>query len=99
MKLDYGTMISSYPIRLTVGTVKKPTIDDVERIGFDEFGLIEGFLSLKPKNYYAKNKNENIEYWDSLSEAEKESLSIYPIFGISGLTTNQNPSDSPQPHI
>lgn len=77
MKLDYGTMISSYPIRLTVGTVKKPTIDDVERIGFDEFGLIEGFLSLNPKNYYAKNKDENIEYWDSLSEAEKESLSIF----------------------
>lgn len=77
MKLDYGTMISPYPIRLTVGTIKKPHIDDIEQIGFDEFGLIEGFLSLKPKDYYAKNKDNNAQFWDSLSDNEKESLSMF----------------------
>lgn len=77
MKLDYGTMISPYPIQLTVGTIKKPRIDDVERIGFDEFGLIEGFLTLQPTDYYAKNKDETERAWDSLSDEEKESLSMF----------------------
>lgn len=77
MKLDYGTMISAYPLHLTVGTIKKPRIDDIERIGFDEFGLLEGFLTIKPKDYYAKNKGEPVSFWDSLSDEEKESLPMF----------------------
>lgn len=78
MKLDYGTMISPDPIVLNVGTIRKPLLCDVSKIGFDQFGLYEGFLSMTPETYYTKLKKDD-PYWESLSEDEQIHLSLFDV--------------------
>lgn len=79
MKLDYGTMTSPRPIRLSIGcTIKKPTINDVWDIGFDVLGLYESFLSMTPEMYYTKiNTVAGKAQWEPLSKEERDSMTLY----------------------
>ena len=80
MRLDYGTMISPYPIRLTIGTVRKPKLRDIASpdMGFDQFRFLESLLSISPKEYYEAYKAvDSGNIWDKLSDDEKESMSMF----------------------
>ena len=77
MRLDYGTMISPDPVRLTVGTIRKPLLSRISEIGFEQFGLLENFLTLTPKDYYTKYVKEQPEYWTSMSDDQKNSMTIF----------------------
>lgn len=81
MRLDYGTMTSPRPIRLSIGcTIRKPTIDLVWDIGFETLGFYESFLSLTPEVYYTKiNPEAGKVGWEHLSEKDKESVTLYSI--------------------
>ena len=78
MRLDYGTMISPYPIKLTVGTIRKPKLQAIGEMGFDQFKFLESFMTITPKDYYRiYNASSSNGYWESLSENEQESFTMF----------------------
>ena len=79
MKLDYGSIISPYPIELSIGAIRKPTlaeIADPQKIGFQQFGLYQSLLVLTPQEYY-KNLNDEHSYYFSFSDDEKQQLTMF----------------------
>ena len=81
MRLDYGTQLSPIPITLSIGTLRKPTLKEISQITFDRFSFYEFFLKLSPETYYTKLRKENDgeAFWDSLTEEEKDKITIYNI--------------------
>lgn len=78
MRIDYGTLISPYPIRTNMGSIRKPKLSEIAAIGFDTFNMYESFLKLTPETYYTKQKNEELNrYWNSLSEDERLGMTLY----------------------
>lgn len=80
MKLDYGTQISPAPIRLSVGTLKKPKLLEISELNFDAFDIYEMFLKLTPEIFYTKLKgNDGKAYWESLSDEQRENITLYDL--------------------
>lgn len=81
MRLDYGTQLSPFPITLSIGTLRKPTLKEISQITFDRFSFYEFFLKLSPETYYTKLRKENDgeAFWDSLTEEEQDKITIYNI--------------------
>lgn len=81
MRLDYGTQLSPVPITLSIGTLRKPTLKEISQITFDRFSFYEFFLKLSPETYYTKLRIENDSdaYWSSLTEEERDKITIYDI--------------------
>lgn len=81
MRLDYGTQLSPVPITLSIGTLRKPTLKEISHITFDRFSFYEFFLKLSPETYYTKLRIENDgdAYWSSLTEEERDKITIYDI--------------------
>lgn len=78
MILDYGTLLSCSPLKLSNGTIRKPKISDIEDIGYHNFYLYEMFLKMTPKTFYEEiDKNGAIDFWDILTDKEKEELGMY----------------------
>lgn len=83
-RLDYGTQISFDPIRLSIGTIRKPTladISDTEKMGFDKFYFMEFLAKMTPEDYYTKLlKEENgAEKWESIPEATRNNLTLFDL--------------------
>ena len=78
MKLDYGTQLSPLPIKLSIGTLRKPTLRDIAEMGFDKFNFYELFSKITPQLYYEKICGKSDE-WNKLSDKEKDELSMYKI--------------------
>lgn len=78
MKLDYFTLLSGEPIRLSnVGTLVPPKLIDIrKKIGIDTYNVFLSLLKLTPKKYYV-DVCEKTEYWDALTEQEKEDVTLY----------------------
>lgn len=80
MRLDYGTQISPSPIRLSIGTLKKPTLEDISALTFDKFSYFEFLMKMTPELYYTKLKVEyGKKYWDSISENKRDEMTMYDI--------------------
>ena len=80
MFLDYGTQVSPTPISLSIGTIKKPKLIDISEITFERFNLYEIFLKMTPEVFYTKIEKDLAEqYWNSLSEEEKNNVTLYDI--------------------
>lgn len=81
MKLDYGTQISPFPIKLSVGTLKKPTLKEIAEMTFDKFSFYEFLLKMTPEMYYTKllKNNGGVALWNSFSDSKKESFTMYDI--------------------
>lgn len=78
MRLDYGTMTSPRPIRLSICTIRKPTIDMVWDIGFDTLAFYESFLSMTPELYFTKiNVEAGKKQWEPLSDEERDSMTLF----------------------
>lgn len=78
MRLDYGTQLSPCPISLSIGTIRKPTLKDIATISFEKFNFFEVFTKISPNTYYEKIAI-NKDYWNSLSDVEKENVTMYSI--------------------
>ena len=76
MRLDYGTQLSPLPIKLSIGTLRKPTLRDISNITFDKFNFFEVFTKMTPQTYYEKIV-EDSELWSKLSDNQKENITIY----------------------
>lgn len=82
MDLGYETLLSPNPIKLSIGTLRKPTLNEIdEEITFPQFNIFEMFLKITPKLYYTKVLAEHggCEKWENFSEEEQDSMSMYSI--------------------
>lgn len=81
MKFDYGTLLSPYPIKLSIGTLRKPKLQNIaEELSFDKFGYYEFLMKMSPKTFYCELKgNEGKTYWESLSIEEQENITLYSL--------------------
>jgi len=80
MKIDYGVMIGPSPIKLSIGSIKKPTLKEIEDITFDTFGMYQDLLRLTPEIFYGESKDEErVAYWESLTDEEKVHMRLYDI--------------------
>ena len=70
MELDYGTQISPFPIKLSIGTLKKPKLRDIAEMSFDKFAFYEFMLKMTPEMYYTKllKKSGGEQLWSSFSK-------------------------------
>ena len=86
MKLNYGTLISPYPIRLSIGTIRQPKLKEIFNpaiagLSFDKFQNYQVFLKLTPEIFYTeiKKDTEAEKYWDSLSEEQQNEMTLLDI--------------------
>lgn len=80
MKLDYGTLLSPMPIKLSIGTLRKPTLKEICDLGFDKFNTYEAFLKLTPEIYYTKLKENSGEHsWNEMTDNQRDSLTLFGI--------------------
>ena len=83
MRLDYGTITSPYPICLSIGTIRKPTLGEIadqNSLGFGGFGLYETFIAMTPELYYTEiDKELGKKMWEPLSEAERDSVNMLDV--------------------
>lgn len=86
MKLDYGTMISAYPIPLNIGTIRKPKLSEIADpriMGFDTFGIYESFLSMTPEQYFTKiNPRAGEKLWFGISEELRKKMTIFSLLSF-----------------
>lgn len=82
MRLDYGTQLSPAPIKLSVGTLRKPTLreitDTTNDMSFEKFNFFQVFLKMTPEKYYGSISLNN-PLWDSLSEDAKDDMTMYSV--------------------
>ena len=80
MQIDYGTLLSYSPIKLSIGTLKKHTLREIGDLTFEKFNFYESFLVLTPEFYYTKLGNEQGKaYWESLTDEQKSNLTMFQI--------------------
>lgn len=79
-RLDYFTQLSPDPIKLSIGTIRKPKLKDISIITFEKFNYLESFLKLTPEIYFTKLLGQaGIDYWNSLSDEEKDSMTTFDL--------------------
>ena len=83
MHLEYGTLISAHPIKLSIGTIKKPTLDEISQLSFGTFSFFELLMDITPRKYYVMILKDTVhEAWDSLSEDQQESVTMYDMIQL-----------------
>ena len=80
MKLDYGTQLSPVPIRLSIGSIKKPTLREIAELSFDKFSFYEMMLKLTTELYYENMCSpEEKEQYNSLPSTERDKITLFDI--------------------
>lgn len=80
MKLDYGTLLSPSPIRLSIGTVRKPMLLAISEVSFEKFGYYEFLLKLDPETFYTKMCNDACrKQWESLSADARKEVCLFDL--------------------
>lgn len=75
--LPYSLQITPHPISLSVGTIRKPTLDDIGKLTFDAFNFYEFLLKMTPETYYTKLcEDAEARKWESMTEEERESVTL-----------------------
>lgn len=80
-KFGYDMMITPYPIKLSVGTLRKPTLEEIFRdIGYEQYQAYEAFSKLTPELFYTKMDDaEGLEIWESFSDQQKEEITLFNV--------------------
>lgn len=80
MKLEYGTILCPEPITLSVGTLRSPTLREIGRLSFEQFGYYEFLLKMTPETFYTIIRGDDGKaFWDSLTSEEKRDIALYDI--------------------
>lgn len=79
--LSYGTLITYNPIRLSIGTIRKPLLQDISDLTFDTFYYYEYLMKMKVEDYYEDIvKDEAVkQQFEKLSLEEKSQMVIYDL--------------------
>lgn len=80
MKLDYFTLLSDEPIKLSnIGTLVPPKLIDIrKKIGIDTYNVFLSLTKLTPKKYYV-DVCKKTEYWETLTKKEKMDITLYDV--------------------
>lgn len=90
MKLDYGTQLSRKPIKLSIGTIKKPTLDEISEITFGVFEQYESMLKMKPEfilSQFVGDEGKSI--WEMLPEEERRSIDMLDVLSSNEVLANE----------
>lgn len=78
MRLDYGTQISPAPITLSIGTLRKPTLQEISELTFDKFSYYEFLVKMTPETFYTELMGDDgKDYWNSLTEEQQDKITLY----------------------
>lgn len=78
IKLSYWELLHPQPIHLSVGTIRKPTLSEISNASFGTYIIYEMLIGGDLEAIYnVCLGEEGKEYWDSLSEEDRSSLTIY----------------------
>lgn len=77
-------MLSPYPIKLSIGTLIKPTLkqifDPIEGIGYEQYQNYEAYARLTPKLFYTKmDGDEGLAIWESLTDTQKKEIKMFNV--------------------
>ena len=85
-KLDYGTMLSPYPIVLSIGTLRKPKLSEIANdsiLGFGKFSYYQTLIRLTPEIYFEKLANEELKKeFNSLDDDKRSSITMFDIVAL-----------------
>ncbi len=80
MELDYFTLLSSKPIKLSIGSIRQPTPNIIsEEISYATFCTYQMFMLMSPSEYYKSIEREHYEEWNALSAEDKTRLHMYEV--------------------
>lgn len=82
MRLSYGTQIGYSPIRLSMGSIIKPKLKDIdsEDMSFEQLYFYEFLAVMTPEEYFTKVRgDEGKKQWESLNDEYKSELSVFDI--------------------
>lgn len=79
MKIDYGTLLSPSPIKLSIGSLKKHKLREIAEITFDKFNLYEAFTKMTPEKFFQIGNNGESTIWQSLTEDQREHVTMYDL--------------------
>ena len=80
MRLSYGELIGYSPIQLSIGSIRKPLLKDIDNLGFELFNQYESLLFLTAEIYYTKFLGEKgLQYWNELTDTDKQSLNLFDV--------------------
>lgn len=90
MKLDYGTQLSYAPIKLSIGTIRKPTLADIADITFNVFEHYESLMKLTPEFFLSQiNVDGGGTFWEMLSDEEKNGLTMIGLISLNEYLRKQ----------
>lgn len=77
-------MLSPYPIKLSIGTLLKPTLkqifDPIEGIGYEQYRNYEAYTKLTPKLFYTKMYgDEGLAIWESFTDTQKNQIKMFNV--------------------
>ena len=76
--LDYGTLLSPKPIKLSIGSLRKPKLSEIYDLTFDRFVSYESLLKLTPEVYYTELRGEEGKAeWDTFNDDKKRGIELY----------------------
>lgn len=80
MRLSYGELIGYSPIQLSIGSIRKPLLKDIDSLGFELFNQYESLLFLTAEIYYTNFLGEKgLQYWNELTDTDKQSLNLFDV--------------------
>lgn len=82
MKLSYSDLISPFPFKTSICSIKSPTLSDVWKITYDVYLSYIKILSLTPQIFCTKI-NTSLENWfNSLSGEQKQNITLLDICSV-----------------
>jgi len=80
MKLSYDLMLSPFPIKLSIGTLIKPTIGQIFKLGLSEYEAYQMLMKLSPENYYMTiYDGDGQSLWESFTDEQKVKVKLFNI--------------------
>lgn len=78
--LDYGTLLCPKPIKLSIGSLRKPSLSEIYELTFERFISYEALLKLTPESYYTELKGDvGKAEWENFDEEKKKQIELYQL--------------------
>lgn len=82
MKIDYTSIISPFPLRVSgVGNIKSPKLKDIwsPKVTIEKYEMFLALISMNVKIYCCTVDQQKKEWYDSLSNDEKNSINMFDL--------------------
>ena len=80
MVLDQGTLLFPGPLKLSIGSIRKPKLSEIYYLSFPKFEFYEVMLKATPETIYTEILGGQYkEYWENLDYNSKNKTTVYSI--------------------